>query len=75
MRKYLHHISLHPLKIGNYLPGTNLPIYNEKKLYEDQPEYAFIFSWHICDELISNLKNNGFKGKFIIPLPSPRIIK
>ena len=62
-------------KIGYYLPGTNIPIFNEKKLYEDQPEYAFIFSWHITDELITNLKNKGFKGKFIVPLPFPKVLK
>ena len=61
-------------KIGHYLPGTNIPILNEKKLYLDQPEYALIFSWHITDELINNLRKNGFKGKFIVPLPQPRIL-
>ena len=62
-------------KIGNYMPGTNIPIISEKKLYSDQPEYALLLSWHISKELIANLKKKGFKGKFIIPLPSPRITK
>ncbi len=62
-------------KIGNYMPGTNIPIISEKKLYSDQPEYALLLSWHISKELIANLKKKGFKGKFIIPLPSPRIAK
>ena len=62
-------------KIGNYMPGTNIPIISEKKLYLDQPEYALLLSWHISKELIANLKKKGFKGKFIIPLPSPRIVK
>ena len=62
-------------KIGNYMPGTNIPIISEKKLYLDQPEYALLLSWHISKELIANLKKKGFKGKFIIPLPSPRIAK
>jgi len=61
-------------KIGNYMPGTNIPIVSEKKLYKDKPEYAILFSWHIASELIKNLKKRGFKGKFIIPLPKPRII-
>ena len=60
-------------KIGNYMPGTNIPIISEKKLYSDQPEYALLLSWHISKELIANLKRKGFKGKFIIPLPSPKI--
>ena len=61
-------------KINHYLPGTKIPIYNEKKIYEDQPEYALILSWHITDEIIKNLRKKGYKGKFIIPLPNPQII-
>ena len=61
-------------KIGNYMPGTNIPIISEKKLYLDQPEYALLLSWHISKELISNLKKKGFKGKFIMPLPIPKIV-
>jgi hypothetical protein len=61
-------------KIGHYLPGTNIPILNEKKLYIDQPDYALILSWHITDELINILRKKGYKGKFIIPLPQPKIL-
>ena len=61
-------------KIGNYMPGTNIPIVSEKKLYQDKPQYAMLLSWHISKELISNLRKKGFKGKFIIPLPKPRIV-
>ena len=61
-------------KIGKFMPGTKIPIYDEDILYKDQPEYALILSWHIYKEIISNLKKKGFKGKFIVPLPSPRII-
>ena len=61
-------------KINHYLPGTDIPIYNEKKLFIDQPEFALILSWHISAEIILNLRTKGFKGKFIIPLPEPRIV-
>ncbi len=61
-------------KINNYVPGTIIPILEESKLFEDQPEYALIFSWQITDELIPKLKKKGFKGKFIVPLPTPRIV-
>ena len=60
--------------INNYLPGTSIPIYEESKLYVDQPSFALILSWHISSEIISNLRKRGFKGKFIIPLPEPNII-
>ena len=57
------------------MPGTKIPIVSEKKLYEEKPDYALLLSWHIHKELISNLKKKGFKGKFIIPLPDPKIVK
>ena len=60
-------------KIGNYIPGKKIPILSEKKLYSDPPDFVILFSWHIASELKLNLKKRGFKGKFIIPLPSPRI--
>jgi SAM-dependent methyltransferase len=61
-------------KLNKYIPGTRIPVLDEKKLFEDQPEYALLLSWHITDELVANLKSNGFKGRFISPLPTPRII-
>ncbi len=60
-------------KIGNYIPGKKIPILSEKKLYKDPPDYVVLFSWHIASELKINLKKKGFKGKFIIPLPVPKI--
>jgi hypothetical protein len=61
------------LKVGKYMPGTVIPVIEEGKLYEDQPEYALLLSWHIADELIPKLKEKGFRGKFIVPLPTPEI--
>lgn len=61
-------------KIGKYMPGTLIPVLEEDKLFQDQPEYALLFSWHIADELIPKLKTKGFNGKFIIPLPIPKIV-
>ena len=60
-------------KIGNYIPGKKIPILSEKKLYNDPPDFVILFSWHIASELKLNIKKKGFKGKFIIPLPYPRI--
>jgi hypothetical protein len=62
------------LKISKYMPGTLIPVMEESHLYEDQPEYALLLSWHIADELIPKLRAKGFKGKYIIPLPAPRIV-
>ncbi len=60
-------------KIGNYIPGTKIPILNENILLKEKPDFLILFSWHIKNELKKNLKKKGFKGKFIIPLPTPKI--
>ena len=60
-------------KIGNYIPGTKIPILNENILKQNKPDYLLLFSWHIKNELKRNLKKKGYKGKFIIPLPTPKI--
>jgi C-methyltransferase C-terminal domain/Methyltransferase domain/Putative zinc binding domain len=62
------------LKIGKYMPGTLMPVVDEKFLYDDQPECAIIFSWHIADELATKIKAKGFRGKLITPLPVPRML-
>jgi len=62
-------------KIGKYIPGTVIPVLDETRLFEDQPEYAMLLSWHIADELMPKLAARGYKGKFIIPLPEPRVVK
>jgi hypothetical protein len=60
-------------KLNKYLPGTAIPVLDEKKLYEDQPEYALLLSWHIADELRENLTRKGFRGGFLVPLPVPQV--
>lgn len=61
-------------KVGKYIPGTRIPVLDERKLFEDQPEYALLLSWHIADELVENLRRKGFRGKFVVPLAEPRIL-
>lgn len=56
------------MKIGNCMPGTSIPVVNERYLYSDQPEFALIFSWHIADEIVPKLKERGFRGGFISPI-------
>jgi hypothetical protein len=61
-------------KINKYVPGKSIPVLEESKLFEEQPAYALLLSWHIADELTMNLKRKGYRGDFLIPLPHPRIM-
>ena len=61
-------------KIGKYMPGTRIPVLDEIKLFEAQPDYALLLSWHLADYLATGLRERGFTGRFIAPLPQPRVL-
>ena len=61
-------------KIGMLMPGTTIPVVDEVRLIEDQPEFALLFSWHIAGSLMPKLRAMGYKGQFIVPLPEPKVI-
>ena len=63
------------LKIGKYTPGTHIKIYSDDFLKQDKPDYALILAWNFALDIIKN--NTKFAkqgGKFIIPIPFPKII-
>jgi len=62
------------LKIGQCMPGTQIPVVDEARLFSDQPDCALLFSWHIADQLAPMLKAKQFRGRIIVPLPMPRIL-
>lgn len=61
-------------KLNKFVPGTRIPVLDEAKLFAEQPDYALLLSWHIADELAANLRRNGYRGRFITPLPAPRVL-
>lgn len=60
-------------KTGKVIPGTTIPVVDEKQLIADQPPHALLLSWHMAGMLVPKLRHAGYKGKFITPLPEPRI--
>ncbi|MCK1432215.1 MULTISPECIES: class I SAM-dependent methyltransferase [unclassified Bradyrhizobium] len=63
------------LKIGRYTPGVRLEVVSDDMLLTRQPDYALLLAWNFAEEIMNNLKefsNRG--GKFIIPIPTPRIV-
>ena len=61
-------------KIGKTMPGTDIPVVDEAKLIADQPPYALLFAWHWADSIVPALRAKGYEGKFIVPLPHPRVL-
>lgn len=63
-----------PEKIGKYSPGTGIPIVHIQTLTKKPVDYLVILSWNFALELMDKAKENGFKGKFIIPIPEWTVI-
>ena len=61
-------------KIGRYMPGTSIPVVEESEILSGDVDYLLMLSWHIAEELMPKLRKGGFRGKFIIPLPNPKIV-
>ena len=62
-------------RIGRIIPGTKIPIINSNNINKKKPDYAIMFAYNYKKEIIDKEKKfiqSG--GKFIIPLPEPKII-
>ncbi len=63
------------LKIGRYTPGAHIPVLPDPELVSRQPDYALLLAWNFADEIMANLSEYREKGgKFIIPIPEPKIV-
>lgn len=63
------------LKLNMYLPGKHIPVVNNKKLLDEQPDYVVILAWHLAKPIMEQLKSRGLKSDFVIPLPDFKIVK
>lgn len=63
------------LKLGLYLPGKHIPIINNQRLIDEQPDYVVLLAWHYAKPIMEQLKARGLKSDFVIPLPDFKIVK
>lgn len=55
------------IKVGHYVPGTRIPIKQEKELFEMEEKPAVILNlgWHIAGEVRRNLSENGIHASVV----------
>jgi len=63
------------LKQGLYSPGMKIPVVPPERILETMPDYLLILAWNFGDEIIAQQKEYRARGgKFILPIPEPRIV-
>lgn len=64
-----------PFKQGLYTPGMHIPIMHPNRLVKDMPDYVLLLAWNYLDEILEKeQKYRELGGKFIVPLPEPKIV-
>lgn len=65
-----------PHKQGLSIPGVRVPIRPPEALAESRPDYVILFAWNIAPEVLAQqepYRRSG--GKFIVPVPSMKVIE
>ena len=68
-------VDANPHKQNKFLPASHIPVVDESKIRETQPDFVLILPWNLKSEItnqLSYIRNWG--GKFVIPIPEIEII-
>jgi len=63
-----------PKKIGRYSPASGIEVSALANLVSAGMDCVVILAWQHTEKLLNRLKEEGFKGRILIPLPSFRVL-
>lgn len=67
---------LNQYKHGRYMGGNHIPVVPPSRLADDPPDYVLILAWNFADEIMAqNQQFTRTGGKFIVPVPHPRVVQ
>jgi hypothetical protein len=62
------------VKIGLLAPGSHIPVVSEEEFISKMPDYALLLTWNYLDFFLQHSAYIKKGGRFIVPLPAPRIV-
>lgn len=67
-------VDRNPHKQGQYLPGTQIPVFAPQKIFETKPEYVIIVPWNLKDEIMKQMSAiQSWGGRFVTFIPGVEI--
>jgi 2-polyprenyl-3-methyl-5-hydroxy-6-metoxy-1,4-benzoquinol methylase len=68
-------VDRNPLKQGQFLPGTHIPIYAPPRIAETRPDYVLILPWNLKEEISRQLVYvRSWGGRLVFPIPALEIV-
>lgn len=63
-------VDRNPNKQGKFMPGSRIPIRDEKALKSERPDYVVLLPWNLRDELVKQLDYvRDWGGRFVTAIP------
>jgi hypothetical protein len=62
------------IKQGKFIPGTGIEVVPREKMKTNPADYIIILAHNFSEYIIKSLRQDGYKGKFIIFLPKIKVI-
>ncbi|MBU6147604.1 MAG: methyltransferase domain-containing protein [Actinomycetales bacterium] len=64
-----------PRKVGLFAPGSGLPVAPLEAVVDPpHADTVIILSWQVTNILMSRLREVGFTGRVVLPLPTPTVV-
>ncbi|HEV3223248.1 MAG TPA: class I SAM-dependent methyltransferase [Puia sp.] len=68
-------VDMNPHKQGKYLPASHIPVYSEKILKQNKPDYVIVLPWNLKAEITNQLRYiKVWRSSFVTVIPSLEII-